>query len=240
MSEANEQQQRLPFFISVEHACSYLPDQQARNLFLDPKREIDNTTWGLLLAHGFRRSGSYIYRPHCDHCRQCIAMRLPVARYQPNRSQRRNWRTNQDLQHIQRPAVFDDEHFELYSRYLHTRHRNSPMDNPQPEQYIDFLVDGGLNTYFHELRLDNKLVAVIVTDHVSHALSAVYTFFEPGLAQRGLGTFAIQWQIEHARQQGLEWLYLGYWIQDCRVMQYKANFSPAQLYRAGHWIKAED
>lgn len=235
MASQHKQGEHLPFFISVEHDCSYLEGQQARNLFLDPNKRIDNTTWGNLLAHGFRRSGTYIYRPHCDHCQACVALRLPVANYQPRRKQRRNWRINQDLSHRQRAAEFDQEHFELYCRYLKHRHPNSPMSNTSPEQYIDFLVEGGLDTYFHELRLDQQLVAVIVTDHTPQGLSAVYTFFEPSMPQRGLGNYAIQWQIQLARQLALPWLYLGYWIEGCKVMQYKADFAPAQIFSAGEW-----
>jgi arginine-tRNA-protein transferase len=109
------------------------------------------------------------------------------------------------------------------------------MDNPTPDEYIRFLACDWSDTQFIEFRLDRKTVAVAVTDRLYNALSAVYTFFDPDLDRRSLGTYAILQQIEITRELGRDWLYLGYWIQGSEKMQYKSRFRPMQAYRDGHW-----
>jgi arginine-tRNA-protein transferase len=109
------------------------------------------------------------------------------------------------------------------------------MANPTIEEYINFLTADGIDTRFHEFRLDGRLVAVAVTDHTPLGLSAVYTFYHPELHQRALGTYAILWQIRHAQQLKLPWLYLGYWVKECDKMSYKNRFQPAQGYQQNHW-----
>ncbi len=225
----------LRCYTTVEFDCSYLPGRRARNLVLDPERQLNSNLAGHLLDLGFRRSGKMLYRPHCDQCQACLALRLPVAQFKPNRSQRRNWRNNAAISHSSHAALFNAEHFDLYRRYLQARHSDSSMSNPCEEEYLDFLTCDGVDTRFHEFRLDGKVIAVAVTDHLPQGLSAVYTFFEPTLAKRGLGTYAILWQIHHAQQQQLPWLYLGYWIEACRAMRYKAEFKPVDCFQKNSW-----
>lgn len=108
------------------------------------------------------------------------------------------------------------------------------MDNPSKETYLQFLTSSWSDTAFIEFRLDSKVVAVAITDFVNDAASAFYTFFDPSLEQRGLGTLAILKQIELAQQQNLSWLYLGYWIGDSPKMRYKSRFSALQQFD-GQW-----
>lgn len=109
------------------------------------------------------------------------------------------------------------------------------MNNPIPADYIGFLTTPGISTVFHEFRLNNKLLAVSVVDHSTNGLSAVYTFFDPGDPQRGLGTFTILWLIEHAKSLNLSWVYLGYWIEACDKMRYKTRFMPCEGYIENKW-----
>lgn len=226
--------QEIRCFITPLSSCSYLPRHEARNLIIDPALPLNAPLLGELLSLGFRRSGQHIYRPHCGDCQACIPLRIPCHGFQPNRSQRRNWQRNSDLSH--RTVIgFNHDHFELYCRYLDSRHGGSSMAGASPEEYTAFLTATGVETHFHEFRLADKVIAVAATDHTPAGLSAVYTFFDPDAESRGLGTYAILWQIRHAQQLNLPWLYLGYWIEECRKMSYKSRFRPHQGYLNSQW-----
>lgn len=125
----------------------------------------------------------------------------------------------------------------LYEKYLLGRHMGGGMDNPTPESYMKFLTASWAKTAFYEMRLqgDNSLLAIAVVDIMENALSAVYTFFDPAYAHKSLGRFAVLLQIEEARKQGLSSLYLGYWIEDCKKMNYKDEYQPLEYYRNSDW-----
>jgi arginine-tRNA-protein transferase len=129
------------------------------------------------------------------------------------------------------------EHFDLYLRYQASRHAGGGMDDPDPQKYINFLSGERVDTVFYEMRAADRLLGVAVVDRLSDGLSAVYTFFEPAESPRGLGTYAILWQVEQGRTLGLPWVYLGYWIAESRKMAYKANFRPLEVYRNGCWAE---
>ena len=227
--------QRLDLFLSAPHACNYLPDEHTVNLVADPHITIDTTLYSALVAQGFRRSGEFTYRPHCPDCKACVALRLPVRQFRPRRSQRRILKRNQDVSLHAHAATFNAEHFALYSRYLNTRHAAGGMDNPQQEDYLRFLTATKINTTFYELRTAEALLAVAVVDHLNSGLSAVYTFFDPDQQQRSPGVLAILLLIDEAARLGLNHLYLGYWIKDCKKMQYKGEYKPAEGFIDGHW-----
>ena len=226
---------RLDLFLSAPHPCNYLPDRLTVNLVADPKITIDTPLYSALVAQGFRRSGEFTYRPHCPGCKNCVSLRLPVARFQPRRSQRRILKRNQDVSLHPQPSVFNAEHFELYRRYLNTRHVDGGMDNPQQEDFLRFLTASKINTIFYELRCGEALLAVAVVDRLRDGLSAVYTFFDPDLQKRSLGVLAILLLIDEARRLGLSHLYMGYWIKDCKKMQYKSEYQPAEGFIDGNW-----
>lgn len=226
--------QGIRCFITVPFACSYLPQNQARNLIIDPEVTLTSSLLGDLLNIGFRRSGRNLYRPACEECRSCVSLRLNPRTFTPDRSQRRTWKKNADIEH-RATAGISDEQFDLYRRYLASRHGDSSMANPTWEEYGNFLTAEGIDTRFHEFRIAQQLVAVAVTDHTPQGLSAVYTFFDPELEQRSLGSYAILWQIAHARQLKLPWVYLGYWIRECEKMSYKNRFRPSEGYINGIW-----
>lgn len=225
----------LAFYASREHACGYLPGRSAVTLFADPGARLDNSIYSRLADYGFRRSGGYLYRPSCPRCDACIPVRIPVAGFKPRRSDIRTWRRNRDLAVHPLAPDYREEHFALYRRYVRTRHPGGGMDHADPEKYLEFLTSAWSATTFYEFRLERHLLAVAVIDRLEQGLSAVYTFFDPDLPARGLGTYAILWEIEQARRLNLRWLYLGYWIRDCSKMSYKGHFTPLEIYRQGHW-----
>jgi arginine-tRNA-protein transferase len=230
----------IPCYISAPFDCGYLANHEARNLIIDPKLALSDTLLANLLNMGFRRSGGHIYRPRCEQCQQCISLRLPVNQFRPNRSQRRTWRKNQDLQHSISPAEHKEDQFKLYQDYISYCHPESSMNDSEQEDYLSFLTAPGITTRFHEFRLKGDLLAVAVTDHTPAGLSSVYTFYNPRHPRRSLGTFAILWQIHYAHQLGLPWVYLGYWIKDCAKMRYKSLFKPCDGYFANHWQRLKD
>lgn len=224
----------LEYRLSSPRPCAYLPAETARMGFFLP---ADIAAYTRLVAQGFRRSGCLVYRPECPTCRACTPVRIEVAKFCPNRSQRRCLRRNQDLEVIARAPQFRAEHFELYLRYIKARHGQGGTIDPTPEEYLDFLTCHWCTTWFYEFLLKGNPVMVAVVDFLDDGLSAVYTFYDPDQAKRGLGTYAVLWQIEKARQMGLNWLYLGYWIASCRKMAYKVRFQPQQWY-LGAWQPA--
>ena len=225
----------LKVHTTYPHSCSYLAGQQATTLFIDPRQEVDQKLYSSLSLLGFRRSGNHIYRPHCAQCNACVPSRLPVGNFQASRSQKRTWRRNRDLTVEQTDDIMDDQSYDLYRRYIEQRHADGDMFPPDREQYESFLNNAWDCTRYFRFHQQNRLIAVAVVDVMVDGLSAIYTFFEPEEEQRSLGTYAVLWQIEQARKMGLDYLYLGYWIQNCQKMSYKADYQPLELFLDGCW-----
>lgn len=233
MREADE----LRVFHTGEHVCGYFPDRIARDLVLDPRDPRLAQHYPIALGWGFRRSGDLVYRPHCRGCRACLAVRIPVADFVPDRSQRRCLARNADLDVRVVPATRGDEHLALYQRYLRARHAGGGMDDHGSAEFEQFLVGSWSQGRFLELREHDghRLLGVAVTDLVDDAMSAVYTFYDPDAAARGLGTFAILQQIEWARRDRRRHLYLGYWIAGHGKMDYKRRFRPLEGFDGRQW-----
>ena len=153
----------------------------------------------------------------------------------PNRSQRRAWNKNDDLSVNACKAEISEEHFELYQRYIHSRHRGGGMDNPTREQYSEFLTSPWSDTTFYEFRFNAQLMAVSVTDTLLDGLSAVYTYFDPDYPQLSLGVYTVLWQIKEARRLAKEWLYLGYLIHTSPKMSYKSQYRPQEHLIGNRW-----
>ncbi|MDN6179806.1 MAG: arginyltransferase [Halomonas subglaciescola] len=229
----------LRFFRTVPHACSYLPGREATTLFLDPQEALASGVYDALTQLGFRRSGSHLYRPHCENCNACRSARIPVADFQPSRTQRKIARRNADIHMRLLPARFMARHYALYDAYIRARHADGEMYPPSREQYQAFLMADQPYAQLLEMTLDGRLVGVAAVDRLDHGLSAIYTFFDvdPRLDRRSLGTFAILALVELAQRQGLPHVYLGYWIEQCRKMRYKQTFSPLEILDGRRWRK---
>ena len=226
---------KLGFYATPPHECSYLSDKQATTLFADPRFPKNRQLYSALLGNGFRRSGEHLYQPYCTGCSACIPIRIPVNDFKPTRNQIRTWKRNHDLIIRPRDTGFDLHHYELYQRYLVSRHAGGGMDNPTPESYMDFLTANWADTVFLEMKHENQLLAVAIVDRMDDALSAVYTFFDPEFSNRSLGKFAILYEINEASRTGLSWLYLGYWIAECKKMNYKNEYQPMEYFLDGKW-----
>lgn len=226
---------RLPLYLTPEHPCSYYDDRTARTVFGDP-RALPDLEMQTRLAHlGFRRSGRYIYRPECEACSACRPARIDVNAFRPDRSQRRNRRRNSDLHlSVQRPWC-DQSLLALYNRYQQWRHPEGQMYAEGTAQYSDFLLATWSETRYLEMRDGEELIGVAVFDRLADGVSAVYTFYSPAAEVRGLGTFAILELVELARREGLDYVYLGYWLEAHPKMDYKRRFRPMELLEGSEW-----
>ena len=227
---------RLKFYATQPHSCSYLPEEQATTLFLDPSQPMDVQVYADLSDMGFRRSGDHLYRPHCQNCSACVPARIPVDLFVPNRQQKRIFKRNADLEVRSTTPHFTEEYFDLYQRYIEQRHADGDMFPPSRDQFSTFLVRDLKFCRFFEFRLEKRLLAVAVTDMLPNGLSAVYTFYEPGEERRSLGRYAILWQIAEAARLRLHAVYLGYWIKNCQKMNYKTQYRPIELLTNQRWV----
>lgn len=235
MSDAPPIPSEMLFYASPPHPCSYLAEREAVTLFADPKMAMTPALYSALSDYGFRRSGEYVYRPRCPGCEACQPCRIPVAAFAPNRSQRRTWQRNLDLTVQIMPPDHEGAWFELYRRYMASRHADGTMNVDDLEQYRRFLTSSWSESWFVLFRAAQRVVAVAVVDPLRLGLSAVYTFYDPAEEARSLGTMAVLWQIEQARRMGRPYVYLGYYIAESPKMAYKARFQPLELYRHGKW-----
>lgn len=228
-------------FRTGTHACGYWADREARDLVLDPRDPRLPQLYPQALDWGFRRSGDIVYRPSCVGCQACVAVRVPVAGFRPDRSQRRCLARNADVDARIVAPMRSEEHLALYRRYLSARHRGGGMDDHGAMEFEQFLIGSWNQGRFLELREhgSHRLFAVAVTDLVDGALSAVYTFYEPDETARGLGTLAVLKQIEWAARDGRQHVYLGYWIAGHAKMDYKRRFQPLEGFNGRGWARLQ-
>lgn len=227
----------LQFYATSPYPCSYLDDREARSQVATPAHLIDSEIYASLVRAGFRRSGIFTYRPHCDHCRACVPVRLPAAELQPNRSQRRAWKHHAGLQARELPLHFDPAHFALYVRYQRSRHPGGGMDEDSHDQYAQFLLQSHVDTRLIEFSENGTVRMVSVIDVLDDGLSSVYTFFDPDVAGASYGVYNILWQARQCAALGLPYLYLGYWIAESPKMAYKTNFRPIETGHDGIWTR---
>ena len=235
--DRDERERRLAVLATPEHDCPYIAGRIARTAFIDPYATLDTRLYADLIQQGFRRSGDYLYRPSCPSCSACQSLRIPVNRFNPRRRHRRCLRDNAGVRLESVAPRYSEAHFTLYRRYLAARHPGGSMANSTPESYQSFLTRSWCHTEFLELREDSRLLAVAVVDDLEDALSAVYTFYEPDLAERSLGTLAILRLIGETRCRGYDYLYLGYWIAECASMCYKSEFRPHEVLTPSGWVR---
>ncbi|EWH09997.1 arginyl-tRNA-protein transferase [Catenovulum agarivorans DS-2] len=230
----------IQFGISEEFVCDYLPDNKERLLVALDNIVYTPENYEKLMALGFRRSGYQVYRPHCQQCQACQSIRIDSQTFKPSKSQKRLLNKNRDIQaRIVYKVADSDIYYPLYQKYIEHKHADGSMYPPSLEQFNSFVKAAWLDIGFLELSVNGNLVAVSVVDALPNSFSAVYTFYDPLLANRSLGTFAILQLIELARMSQRQFVYLGYQVDGCNKMNYKSRFYPHQRLEAGHWINIQ-
>jgi arginyl-tRNA--protein-N-Asp/Glu arginylyltransferase len=231
----------LKLGVSQQQQCNYLPDRQERLLFTLPEEPLDATFYQQLLTLNFRRSGEQIYTTYCEGCQQCQSVRIKATAFQSNNNQRRVWnKAKRSSWRYQLTELLDKEsctekYYALYQSYIDSKHADSSMSPTSPEQMAYLWQANWLKIQFLEQYLGDELVAVTVVDCTADAFSAVYTFYQTGHAL-AFGTLAILALIELAQTENISFVYLGYYIQHCQKMSYKAKFLPQQRFIAGEWL----
>ena len=240
---------KLQFYVTTAYKCGYLPNKLAQSLIASPQHLIDTKVYGGLIQQGFRRSGKFAYRPHCQNCNECVPVRVILQDFTANRSQKRAYKQHQNLTTTIVPVAFYEEHYLLYASYQKMRHTSDKLkqddeiiqseqaDLDDVEQYRSFLCQTNVESVLVEFREDQQLKMVSVIDITSGGISAVYTFYETSNAKASYGTYNVLWQIEWAKILNLPYLYLGYWIKDSRKMSYKQNYKPQEKLIDDVWLK---
>ncbi len=231
------------FYLTEAQPCPYLPGRMERKLFTRLHPELGQAAIDDLLRNGFRRSQNIAYQPHCDGCAKCVSVRVPTDSFRPSRGQRRVWRKNRDLLARRQRPISTPEQYRLFRDYIDVRHGDGGMADMTVMDYMVMVEDSVVKTAITEYRLpaeQERLVAVALCDQLSDGISLVYSFFDPELVGRSLGTYVILEHIEHARRRGLPFVYLGYWVDGSRKMAYKTRFRPQQHLGPMGWSPAGD
>ena len=237
------------FYLTAPSPCPYLPGRHERKVFTHLVGDKAGDLNDLLTHGGFRRSQSIAYRPACDQCRACVSVRVIANEFRPSRNFRKIAARNADIAGEQRSAVPTSEQYSVFRAYLDARHRHGGMADMTVLDYAMMVEDSHVETRIIEYRkrgIDTgitgrgqELVAVALTDVLSDGLSMVYSFFEPSEESRSLGTFMILDHIARARRQGLPYVYLGYWIEGSKKMDYKGRFLPQQRLAPSGWLRID-
>ena len=194
-----------------------------------------------LTLAGFRRSQNIAYRPACENCESCISARIPALDYPFSRSERRVLDRNDDVVRHMVEAEATMEQFELLRRYLLARHAEGGMADMTWPDYLAMVEDTAVRTHLIEYRLPSpdggpgQLAACALVDALADGLSLVYSFYEPGLARRSLGSFIILDHVVQAGLHGIPYVYLGYWVPGSPKMDYKARFRPVEVLKGQVW-----
>jgi arginyl-tRNA--protein-N-Asp/Glu arginylyltransferase len=227
------------FYVTAPQPCPYLDGRMERKLFTALQGENADRLNDSLSQQGFRRSQNVLYRPSCSECSACLSARIDVSASVPTRSQRRTRARNQDLRRRATSPWASEEQYELFRTYLDARHANGGMADMDVFEFAAMIEETPIRSRVVEYAetASNKLIGVSLTDVLSDGLSMVYSFYAPHQSKRSLGTHMILDHIEIAREAGLPYVYLGYWVPGSQKMGYKAKFTGLEVYVGGRWQK---
>lgn len=227
------------FYVTAPQACPYLDGRRERKLFTALQGEHANTLNNTLSKQGFRRSQNVLYRPSCADCSACLSARIRVADFKTSKSQRRTLNRNKHLVREATSPWATEEQYELFRRYLDSRHADGGMADMDIFEFAAMIEETPVKSrvveYWDQRDTKNHLIATCLTDVLDDGLSMVYSFYDPEQPKASLGTHIILDHIEIARETGLPYVYLGYWVPGSPKMGYKAAFSSVEIFRNGEW-----
>jgi leucyl-tRNA---protein transferase len=225
------------FFTAGPVACPYVTGRAERKLIVELAGAAAADFYDELSRAGFRRSQGFAYRPACPQCNACVPVRIAVNNFAHSRSTRRVRNTNRALSGRLVAARATPEQYQLFVAYQRSRHRDSDMAEMSYTDYRSMVEETPLRTVIAEFRnADGALAAASLLDRLDDGVSAVYSFYDPSLEKRSLGTWSILWLVEECRRQGLPYVYLGYWIGDSPKMAYKARFPAIERLSSAGWV----
>jgi leucyl-tRNA---protein transferase len=226
----------LTFYRSRPTPCPYLPNRTEQQLFAELAGPQADETFQLLSRSGFRRTQHIIYRPACPSCNACLPVRIVLGEFHFGTTWRRVLRKNTEVKVEDVGLNVSDEQFELFRRYLRSRHEDGEMAKMNRTEFDEMILSSPVDTAIIEFRdPNNRLIACCFADRLDHGLSAVYTAFDPALHHRSLGSFTVLWMIQHAQALKLDYLYLGFWIDGSPKMAYKNRFRPLEAFGPHGW-----
>ncbi len=224
------------FYTTAPLPCPYVEGRTERKVVTEIAGQDADLLHDRLSRAGFRRSHNIAYAPVCPTCNSCVPIRIPVATFETDRTLRRIVKANAAVLGFEAPARATSEQFHVFQRYQQTRHTDGDMATMSFYDYRAMVEDTPIETTMVEFRdTDERLLGGCLTDRLGDGLSAVYSFFTPGLERRSLGTYAILWLVQRARTLNLPYVYLGYWVPESRKMTYKARFRPCEILAGGIW-----
>ena len=230
------------FYVTAPQPCPYLEGRMERKLFTALQGESADRLNDSLSQQGFRRSQNVLYRPSCAECSACLSARIDVSAFDASRSQKRAMGRNADLARSAKSPWASEEQYELFRSYLDSRHADGGMADMDVFEFAAMIEETPIRSrvveYSHKDSGD--LIGVSLTDVLSDGLSMVYSFYAPNMQRRSLGTYMILDHIDIAREAGLPYVYLGYWVPGSQKMGYKAKFSGLEVYSGGTWVKMTD
>jgi arginine-tRNA-protein transferase len=236
----HESSLKAQFYLTAPQPCAYLEGREERKVFTTLTGGTAVSVNNALSHKGFRRSQSVIYRPACVGCSACMSIRIPVRAFRPSRAQRRILRRNAGVARRPCEAWATETQFALFRRYLNERHADGGMADMDAFDYASMVDETPVNTMvveYHEADEAGaqRLVAACLSDVLGDGLSMVYSFFDPALSYRSLGALMILDHIAMAREMGLAYVYLGYWVSGSRKMDYKTSYRPFELCDGATW-----
>lgn len=224
------------FHRSAPMTCPYLPGRMEQQLFTELSGPGAQTVFERLGEAGFRRSHHIMYRPVCSGCSSCVPVRIIATDFDFSKSWRRVLNTNADLTATDVGGRVSEEQYDLFRRYVESRHGDGDMANMTARDYVNLVTASPVDTGLVEFRRpDGNLIAACLTDKLRDGFSAVYSFFDPQENSRSLGSYMILWLVEEARRRGMRHVYLGFWIQDSQKMAYKRRFRPLEMFGPAGW-----
>ena len=228
------------FYVTAPQPCPYLEDRMERKLFTALQGDFAEKLNNALSKQGFRRSQNVLYRPSCADCSACLSARIRVEDFKPSRSQRRTLKRNKTLKREATSPWATEEQYALFRAYLDSRHADGGMADMDIFEFAAMIEETPIRSRVIEYSLTNddgrkELAAVCLTDVLDDGLSMVYSFYDPGDPGASLGTQIILDHVQIAKDAGLPYVYLGYWVPGSSKMGYKANFSALEIYVCGEW-----
>ena len=218
-------------FSMLDYDCAYLPGRSVRmNYKYVP--DASKTFATAVINRGWRRFGKYYFHPICHGCNECKSVRINVKEFNYTKSMRRAIKRNKETDIIVQQPTLTQAHINLYNKYHAFKHQKDDWNFREISQreYHENFVDGAQDFGKEVLYVkDEKLIGVDLIDILDDGISSIYFYYDPDYAKLSLGNYSLLYQINLADILGLEWIYLGYWVEGCKAFAYKQKYQPLEL-----------